>query len=77
MGLHQAIILKEYQITEIDFQTDLEMSTRLMHLGFLPGETIKVIRKTPFTSDSLLIEVRGTKMALTKNEAKLVNIIEK
>ncbi len=76
MGLHQAIILKEYQITEINFQVDLEMGTRLMHLGFLPGETIKVIRKTPFTSDSLLIEVRGTKMALTKNEAKLVNIIE-
>ena len=76
MGLHQAIILKEYQITEINFQADLEMGTRLMHLGFLPGEAIKVIRKTPFTSDSLLIEVRGTKMALTKNEAKLVNIIE-
>jgi Fe2+ transport system protein FeoA len=76
MGLHQAIILKEYQITEINFEADLEMGTRLLHLGFLPGEKIKVIRKTPFTSDSLLIEVRGTKMAMTKQEAKLVNIIE-
>lgn len=76
MGLHQANIFTDYQITAIDFQSDLDMGTRLLHLGFLPGEIVRVIRKTPFTSDSLLIEVRGTKMALTKNEAKLINIVE-
>ena len=76
MGLHQAITGKIYIISQIDFEQNIEMGTRLLHLGFLPNEKVKVIRKTPFTSDSMLIEVRGTSMALTKTEAKLIQIKE-
>ncbi len=76
MGLHQAITGKVYIISQIDFDQNIEMGTRLLHLGFLPDEKVKVIRKTPFTSDSMLIEVRGTSMALTKTEAKLIQIKE-
>ena len=76
MGLHQAITGKIYIISQIDFEQNIEMGTRLLHLGFLPNEKVKVIRKPPFTSDSMLIEVRGTSMALTKTEAKLIQIKE-
>jgi Fe2+ transport system protein FeoA len=47
-----------------------------MHLGFLPNEKITVIKKTPITSDALLINVRGCQIALTKHEASVITIKE-
>lgn len=45
-----------------------------MHLGFLDGEIIKVIRKAPLFQEPLLVEVRGRSIALSFDEAQLVSV---
>ncbi len=65
-----------YLIDKIDTESNPELGIRLMHLGFLPNEKISVLKKTPITSDALLINVRGCQIALTKNEANIITIKE-
>ena len=52
--------------------TDVE--SRLMHLGFIPGEEIMVKRKAPIFHEPLLVEVRGRPVALNKLEASLIKV---
>lgn len=47
---------------------------RLMELGFTPGQKVKLIAKSPF-SDPLAISIRGTVIALRKNEAECIKIV--
>lgn len=76
ISINQAQVAKDYIIDHINYQLNLDLGIRLNHLGFLEAEKIKVLSKTPFTGDSLLIEIRGTQMALTKSEAELIKIRE-
>jgi Fe2+ transport system protein FeoA len=45
-----------------------------MHLGFLHGEVIRVTRKAPLFREPLLVEVRGRSVALSSEEAGLVEV---
>lgn len=47
---------------------------RLMDLGFTPGTKIQVLRKSP-AGDPTAYNLRGTTIALRKNEAKYILII--
>jgi Fe2+ transport system protein FeoA len=76
LTINKALVAKEYIIDHINYHLNLELGIRLNHLGFLESEKIKVLSKTPFTGDSLLVEIRGSQMALTKSEAELINIKE-
>jgi ferrous iron transport protein A len=49
-----------------------DIESRLMHLGFIDGETIRVVKKAPLFKEPLLVEVRGRSVALSFDEAELV-----
>lgn len=46
---------------------------RLMELGFTPGQEVSVVAKSPF-KDPLAVSVRGTIIALRKDEAECIKI---
>lgn len=50
-----------------------ELKRRLLELGVLCGEPVKVLRKSPF--DSLIeLEVKGEKFALRAEDAKKIEV---
>lgn len=69
--LHQSLIISPFQksVSEI---SDIE--SRLMHLGFITGETVIVKKKSFLFKEPLLVLVRGRLVALSKAEAELVNV---
>lgn len=59
-------IYEEREISDIE--------SRLMHLGFIFGEKIRVTKKAPLFKEPLLVEVRGRSVALSFDEANLVRV---
>ncbi len=51
------------------------ISKRLMEMGIIPGVTIRVIKTAPF-GDPIEIRVRGYNLAMRRNEAETIEIIE-
>ena len=51
--------------------TDLEMSVKLMEMGCLPGEEIRVDRIAPL-GDPIAINVAGYQLSLRKREASTI-----
>lgn len=51
-----------------------ELESRLMHLGFIDGQVVRVTRRAPLFKEPLLVEVRGRMVALSSEEAKLVKV---
>ena len=47
--------------------------SRLQELGFIRGEQVKVRGRAPF-GEPLLVEVRGTTIALRKREAQCIQL---
>lgn len=70
--LNKKLIVRSFFVSEDRDYSDIE--SRLMLLGFIDGQTIRVAKKAPLFKEPLLIEVRGRMIALSKNEAKLVNV---
>jgi ferrous iron transport protein A len=54
--------------------TDLEMSVKLMEMGCLPGEKIKVERIAPL-GDPIAVTVSGYQLSLRKQEAATIELI--
>lgn len=50
------------------------LSRRLRELGFVEGESVKLVAKAPFGGDPVLIQIGHTKFALRLNEAKRVKV---
>ncbi len=53
--------------------TDEGTCVRLMEMGFTPGQEVRVIARSPFR-DPVAVSVRGSVIALRKNEAECVLI---
>jgi ferrous iron transport protein A len=51
--------------------TDLEMSVKLMEMGCLPGEEIRISRIAPL-GDPIAIHVSGYQLSLRKFEASTI-----
>lgn len=70
MGINLTVcsfaIYEEREISDIE--------SRLMHLGFIFGEKIRVTKKAPLFKEPLLVEVRGRSVALSFDEANLVRV---
>jgi ferrous iron transport protein A len=58
-------------INEID--TKHPSSRRILEIGFTPGQEIELINKS-FFDDPLAFSVRGTLIAIRKNEAGCIKI---
>lgn len=70
--LNMPLVVRSFRSTDDrDFS---EIESRLMHLGFLDGQLVKVAKKAPLFQEPLLVEVRGRMIALSKEEASLVNV---
>ncbi len=68
--LNQNLVVRSFPVSEERHLSDLE--SRLMHLGFFNGETIRILKKAPLFQEPFLVEVRGRMVALSKEEAALV-----
>lgn len=53
--------------------TDLEMSVKLMEMGCLPGEQVRLERIAPL-GDPIAIQVSGYQLSLRKQEASTILI---
>jgi ferrous iron transport protein A len=54
--------------------TDLEMSVKLMEMGCLPGEVVKVDRIAPL-GDPIAVSVSGYQLSLRRKEASTIELI--
>ena len=52
------------------------ISTRLMTLGFVPGEQVKILATGLFGRDPLLVQVGFTRFALRRTEAERIQVEE-
>lgn len=52
-----------------DLQTPDPISNRLRDLGFVSGETVKIIAFGPFGANPIAVQVGSTRFALRRNEA--------
>ncbi len=68
----------ELQYGEIGIIDDIDgehpSSRRILEIGFTPGEAIELINKSAF-NDPLAFSVRGTLIAIRKNEADCIKVI--
>lgn len=54
--------------------TDLEMSVKLMEMGCLPGELIKLERIAPM-GDPIAVSVSGYQLSLRRREASTIELV--
>ena len=70
--INQKLLVRSFPSHE---ERDLsELESRLMHLGFFYGETIRILKRAPLFKEPFLVEVRGRMVALSKAEAILVKV---
>ena len=55
---------------------DDPIARRLADLGFVPGETVRLIATGPIGADPLLVQVGFTRFALRRSEAARVRLEE-
>jgi len=75
MRINQAPVNKKLRVQSFqsdEFREFSDVESRLMHLGFMAGELVRVARKAPLFEGPFLVEVRGRYVALTSEEAGLV-----
>jgi len=63
-----------FSVTQRSDMNEKEIIKRFMRLGFLRGETVRVIQKAPFFQSPILVQVRGARIALSDDEAELVQL---
>jgi Fe2+ transport system protein FeoA len=51
------------------------ITRRLMEMGIVPGEVIRVVKSAPF-GDPMEIKVRGYHLAVRRNEARMIEIFD-
>ncbi len=52
-----------------------EIRNRLMEMGFLEGTGIEVLHEAPFGRDPIAVRVRGSVIALRRNEANHIEVV--
>ncbi|MEG1499494.1 MAG: FeoA family protein [Clostridia bacterium] len=73
-SLSQAALNKDYIIDEI-FAFPNEISTRLVDLGFVRGEKIKLLKKSVF-GKTYLVQIKNYVITIRKSLAKIIKIKE-
>lgn len=70
--LQKNLIVRSFSSQEKKEISDIE--SRLMHLGFFWGETIRITHRAPFFQQPYLVEVRGRLVALSQEEASMIEV---
>jgi ferrous iron transport protein A len=58
-----------------DEKHSTESVQRLMEMGFLEGALVEVLHLSPFGGDPIVVRVRGTLIALRRNEANAIEVL--
>ena len=66
-----AIVLSVQKHNDVD-----PIANRLSELGFVNGETIRLINRAPFGGDPILVQVGFTRFALRLSEAERIEVEE-
>ena len=74
MTLDQAIQGELYKIHS--YQSNQAYHLRMMEMGLIPGEIIEIYNEAPLTQDPMIVKVRGTLIALRKEQAKNIKVVE-
>lgn len=53
-----------------------EIRSRLLEMGLLEGSGVELVHEAPFGGDPIAVRVRGTLLALRRNEANYVEVTE-
>ena len=67
--------LKKGEEAIIESFSDVDMSLKLMEMGCLPGEKVRVEGIAPF-GDPIAISVAGYMLSMRKDEAAMINIVQ-
>lgn len=54
----------------------LEIRRRLLEMGLLEGSIVELIHVAPFGGDPIAVKVRGSLLALRRNEANYIEVGE-
>lgn len=54
----------------------IEIRRRLLEMGFLEGSVVELVHEAPFGGDPIAVKVRGSLLALRRNEANHVEVGE-
>ncbi len=73
--MKQLSTLKVGEIGVVSRFTDETVSTKLMEMGCLPGELIRVVKIAPL-GDPMAIQVAGYELSLRMKEAACVLVLE-
>lgn len=57
-----------------DAQPNDPIAQRLRDLGFVAGETVRLVARGPIGRDPVLIQIGSTRFALRRSEAKRVSV---
>ncbi len=77
MRLSQLVKNKPVLVSSVEKHTESDpIAQRLSELGFVKGETVRLISKAPFGGDPILVQVGFTRFALRLCEAERVVIEE-
>lgn len=77
MRLSQLVKNKPVLVSSVEKHTESDpIAQRLGELGFVKGETVRLISKAPFGGDPILVQVGFTRFALRLCEAERVVIEE-
>lgn len=57
-----------------DSSFSVEMVQRLLEMGFLEGASVEVLHLSPFGGDPIVVRVRGSLVALRRNEANAIEV---
>jgi len=51
-----------------------EIRRRLLEMGLLEGSRVELVHEAPFGGDPIAVRVRGTLLALRRNEANYIEV---
>ncbi len=66
----KAVITRVGRLSEVE-----EFTERLLEMGFLEGAQVEVVHQAPFGGDPIAVRVRGTLIALRRNEANAIEVL--
>jgi ferrous iron transport protein A len=50
------------------------LTARLLEMGFVEGSLVEVIHEAPFGKDPIAVRIRGTLIALRRQEANVIEV---
>jgi ferrous iron transport protein A len=53
---------------------DADLTRRLLEMGLLEGAEVEVLHQAPFGGDPIAVRVRGSVIALRRNEANTIEV---